>query len=98
MLDRKQQFYVWLTAIFVAALVTGDFIGGRFWLLFGHTLSAGIIPFPADVRPHRRRQRVLRAERRAPADVRGSGRGGVRLAGDHAGAAPAAQPAVADPG
>jgi queuosine precursor transporter len=46
MLDRKQQFYVWLTAIFVAALVTGDFIGGRFWLLFGHTFSAGIIPFP----------------------------------------------------
>ena len=46
MLDRKQQFYVWLTAIFVAALVTGDFIGGRFWVLFGLTLSAGIIPFP----------------------------------------------------
>jgi uncharacterized integral membrane protein (TIGR00697 family) len=46
MLDRKQQFYVWLTAIFVAALVTGDFIGGRFWLLGGFTLSAGIIPFP----------------------------------------------------
>jgi len=46
MLDRKQQFYVWLTAIFVAALITGDFIGGRFWVLFGFTLSAGIIPFP----------------------------------------------------
>jgi len=46
MLDRKQQFYVWLTAIFVAALVTGDFIGGRFWVLAGFTLSAGIIPFP----------------------------------------------------
>jgi uncharacterized integral membrane protein (TIGR00697 family) len=46
MLDRKQQFYVWLTAIFVAALVTGDFIGGRFWVLGGFTLSAGIIPFP----------------------------------------------------
>ena len=46
MLDRKQQFYVWLTAIFVAALITGDFIGGRFWLLGGFTLSAGIIPFP----------------------------------------------------
>ena len=45
-MDRKQQFYVWLTAIFVAALITGDFIGGRFWVLFGHTLSAGIIPFP----------------------------------------------------
>jgi uncharacterized integral membrane protein (TIGR00697 family) len=44
--DRKQQFFVWLTAIFVAALVTGDFIGGRFFVLFGHTFSAGIIPFP----------------------------------------------------
>ena len=46
MLDRKQQFYVWLTAFFVAALITGDFIGGKFWVLFGHNLSAGIIPFP----------------------------------------------------
>jgi queuosine precursor transporter len=45
-LDRKQQFFVWLTAIFVAALITGDFIGGRFWVLGGFTLSAGIIPFP----------------------------------------------------
>jgi uncharacterized integral membrane protein (TIGR00697 family) len=45
-LDRKQYFFVWLTAIFVAALVTGDFIGGRFFVLFGRTFSAGIIPFP----------------------------------------------------
>jgi len=45
-LDRKQKFYVWLTAIFVAALITGDFVGGKFWLLFGHNLSAGVIPFP----------------------------------------------------
>jgi uncharacterized integral membrane protein (TIGR00697 family) len=45
-LDRKQLFYIWLTAIFVAALITGDFIGGRFFVLFGHTFSAGIIPFP----------------------------------------------------
>ena len=45
-LDRKQHFFVWLTAIFVAALITGDFIGGRFFVLFGHTFSAGIIPFP----------------------------------------------------
>lgn len=45
-MDRKQQFFVWLTAIHVAALVTGDFIGGRFWVLGGYTLSAGIIPFP----------------------------------------------------
>jgi queuosine precursor transporter len=44
--DRKQYFFVWLTAIFVAALVTGDFIGGRFFVLFGRTFSAGIIPFP----------------------------------------------------
>jgi uncharacterized integral membrane protein (TIGR00697 family) len=45
-LDRKQRFFVWLTALFVAALVTGDFVGGKFWVLFGHNLSAGIIPFP----------------------------------------------------
>lgn len=45
-MDRKQYFFVWLTAIFVAALVTGDFIGGRFFVLFGRTFSAGIIPFP----------------------------------------------------
>ena len=44
--ERKQLFFVWLTAIFVAALVTGDFIGGRFFVLFGFTFSAGIIPFP----------------------------------------------------
>ena len=45
-MDLKQYFFVWLTAIFVAALITGDFIGGRFFVLFGRTFSAGIIPFP----------------------------------------------------
>ncbi|HVY40148.1 MAG TPA: queuosine precursor transporter [Polyangia bacterium] len=45
-MDRKERFYVWLTALFVAALVTGDFVGGKFWVFFGHNLSAGIIPFP----------------------------------------------------
>jgi uncharacterized integral membrane protein (TIGR00697 family) len=45
-LDRKQRFFVFLTALFVAALVTGDFIGGKFFVAFGHTFSAGIIPFP----------------------------------------------------
>ena len=45
-MDRKQKLYVWLAALFVSALITGDFIGGRFWLLGGFTLSAGIIPFP----------------------------------------------------
>jgi uncharacterized integral membrane protein (TIGR00697 family) len=44
--DRKQRFFVILTAVFVAALVTGDFIGGKFFVVFGHTFSAGIIPFP----------------------------------------------------
>jgi uncharacterized integral membrane protein (TIGR00697 family) len=45
-LDRKQRFFVYLTALFVAALVTGDFIGGKFFMVFGHTFSAGIVPFP----------------------------------------------------
>jgi uncharacterized integral membrane protein (TIGR00697 family) len=45
-MDRKQRFFVFLTALFVAALVTGDFIGGKFIVVFGHTFSAGIIPFP----------------------------------------------------
>ena len=45
-MDRKQRFFVLLTALFVAALVTGDFIGGKFFVVFGHTFSAGIIPFP----------------------------------------------------
>jgi uncharacterized integral membrane protein (TIGR00697 family) len=44
--DRKQRLFVFLTALFVAALVTGDFIGGKFFVLAGHTFSAGIIPFP----------------------------------------------------
>jgi uncharacterized integral membrane protein (TIGR00697 family) len=45
-MDRKQRFFVFLTALFVAALVTGDFVGGKFFVVFGHTFSAGIIPFP----------------------------------------------------
>ena len=45
-MDRKQRFFVLLTALFVAALVTGDFIGGKFFVAFGHTFSAGIVPFP----------------------------------------------------
>jgi queuosine precursor transporter len=44
--DRKQRTFVFLTALFVAALVTGDFIGGKFFVLFGRSFSAGIIPFP----------------------------------------------------
>jgi len=45
-MDKKQRVYVWLAAIFVAALVTGDFVGGKFFVLFGRSFSAGIIPFP----------------------------------------------------
>jgi uncharacterized integral membrane protein (TIGR00697 family) len=45
-LDRKQRFFIYLTALFVAALVTGDFIGGKFFTFMGRTFSTGIIPFP----------------------------------------------------
>ena len=45
-MDRKQRIFVFLTALFVAALVTGDFVGGKFFVLFGRNFSAGIIPFP----------------------------------------------------
>jgi uncharacterized integral membrane protein (TIGR00697 family) len=45
-MDRKQRFFVILTALFVAALITGDFVGGKFFVVFGHTFSAGIVPFP----------------------------------------------------
>jgi uncharacterized integral membrane protein (TIGR00697 family) len=45
-MDRKERFFVFLTALFVAALITGDFVGGKFFIAFGHTFSAGIIPFP----------------------------------------------------
>ncbi len=45
-MDRKQRAFVFLTALFVAALVVGDFIGGNFFAFAGYTFSAGIIPFP----------------------------------------------------
>jgi queuosine precursor transporter len=45
-LERSQRAYILLTALFVAALVAGDFIGGKFFAVAGYTLSAGIIPFP----------------------------------------------------
>lgn len=43
---RSQRVYIFLTALFVAALVAGDFIGGKFFSFAGHSFSAGIIPFP----------------------------------------------------
>ena len=96
-MDRKQHFFVWLTAIFVAALVTGDFIGGRFFVLFGHTFSAGIIPFPLTFVLTDIVNEFYGTERRAPPDVRRPGRRGLRVGRHPAGAAPAAQPDVADP-
>lgn len=45
-MDRKQRFFIFLTAVFVAALVTGDFVGGKFFTFLGRNFSAGIIPFP----------------------------------------------------
>jgi uncharacterized integral membrane protein (TIGR00697 family) len=44
--DRKQRFFIILTALFVAALVTGDFVGGKFFVFLGRNFSAGVIPFP----------------------------------------------------
>ena len=45
-MDRKQRAFIFLSALFVAALVVGDFVGGKFFAFAGHTFSAGIIPFP----------------------------------------------------
>jgi uncharacterized integral membrane protein (TIGR00697 family) len=45
-LKRRDKVYVLLTAIFVAALIAGDFIGGKFFSFAGRSFSAGIIPFP----------------------------------------------------
>lgn len=45
-LDRKQHLYLWLGGLFVAALLTGDFIGGRLFRLAGHDFSAGMLAFP----------------------------------------------------
>jgi queuosine precursor transporter len=42
----SQRVFVFLTALFVAALVAGDFIGGKFFSFAGRSFSAGIIPFP----------------------------------------------------
>ncbi len=43
---RSQRVYIFLTALFVAALIAGDFIGGKFFSFAGRSFSAGIIPFP----------------------------------------------------
>ena len=45
-MDRKQKLYVWLTALFVAALITGDLIGGKLFRVGGIDLSVGMLAFP----------------------------------------------------
>jgi hypothetical protein len=40
-LDRKQRFYVWLTAIFVAALITSDLHRRQGLPVWGLDLAAG---------------------------------------------------------
>jgi len=45
-LDRKQRFFVYLTAIFVAALIVSDLIGGKYFRVGGLDFSVGMIPFP----------------------------------------------------
>jgi len=44
--DRKKHLYLWLGGIFVAALLTADLIGGRFFRVMGRDLSAGMLAFP----------------------------------------------------
>lgn len=43
---RAQRIYILITALFVAALVAGDFVGGKFFSFAGRSFSAGIVPFP----------------------------------------------------
>src|SRR4051794_6314771 len=45
-MDRKQRLYVWITSVFVSALIIGDLIGGKFFRVWGVDLSVGMIPFP----------------------------------------------------
>ncbi|MBM4361782.1 MAG: queuosine precursor transporter [Deltaproteobacteria bacterium] len=45
-MDRRHRLYVWLTAVFVSALIAGDLIGGKFVRIGGFDLSVGMIPFP----------------------------------------------------
>lgn len=44
--DLKQKLYVWLGGLFVAALITADLIGGKFFRVAGIDLSVGMLAFP----------------------------------------------------
>jgi queuosine precursor transporter len=45
-LDRRERLYLWLAALFVAALLTADLIGGKFFRFGTTDLSVGMLAFP----------------------------------------------------
>ena len=44
--DRRQQLFLWLLGLFVAALLTADLIGGKFFRIGSVDLSVGMLAFP----------------------------------------------------
>ena len=44
--ERKQQLYLWLATLFVAALLVADLIGGKFFRVGSVHLSVGMLGFP----------------------------------------------------
>ncbi len=45
-MDRKQHLYLWLGGLFVAALITADLVGGKFFRIGSVDLSVGMLAFP----------------------------------------------------
>ena len=45
-MDRKERLFIWITGVFVSALIIGDLIGSKFFRVGGIDLSVGMIPFP----------------------------------------------------
>jgi queuosine precursor transporter len=44
--DRRQHLYLWLAGLFVAALLTADLIGAKFFRIGSVDLSVGMLAFP----------------------------------------------------
>ena len=44
--ERRQSLYLWLTGLFVAALLTADLTGAKFFRLGNTDLSVGMLTFP----------------------------------------------------
>jgi queuosine precursor transporter len=45
-IDRRSRLFMWLLGLFVAALLTGDLIGGKYFRLGSVDLSVGMLAFP----------------------------------------------------